>query len=682
MDKRGDHIPLDLHSLRREFAAPPALPEGAPRPEIEEERSLADRAVDILIPLMIFCMMLAVAWFLLDIRFIYTERLDINMRAFAFFFVMGIVALNRLRADRAATDSGVYLVGMIFAVGMFTVVTQLRGGGLAGGVMTSMLPSLCFNISVVAILWKVTDRLTRDCCVDASARYGEVGILRGGWLRKAPPAEVAAEPEIGKGRLPRKHPANSLFYLAIPIMILLAIGQRLLPQGGSLMESAGSVYVGVYTAAMLLLLMLSSYRGLRVYCQRRAITFPTSIAAFWLGLGSLMVGLVLILGLWGPVPAKPEAWQGAARQVDESGRTISTKYDYHEYRRWSEASVERGQQGELGPEGREGQSSEVRQPGSAQPQEPNATNPPGDENRAGSNEPGSQQQPTDHRSPTQNQQRPQGGQQGQQASYGGVGGQSNAQPLDQHSEGQRSQSGSQSSSSGEGDQQGGQGSQSQSSSEGQQPSQSMENDQEQSTGQESSAPTSEPPSTQIPMNELMDAAPALKWLAYGVLALMGLFFLYFLIHAAAHYFGRAAGRRGKRAGLFDRLARFFRRLTYVPKRKPRRPRVKVDRDIATCARYQNPLNGQGTLREKIQYSYDALCALAYDLGVPREEGETPFEYLARLPEPIEEMRPEAHALTHLYVAGSYSTLQIPDEAASELGKFWKRFERLRGRVVR
>ena len=345
MEKRGDHIPLDLHSLRREFAAPPALPEGAPRPEIEEERSLADRAVDILIPLMIFCMMLAVAWFLLDIRFVYTERLDINMRAFAFFFVMGIVALNRLRADREATDSGVYLVGMIFAVGMFTVVTQLRGGGLAGGVMTSMLPSLCFNISVVAILWKVTDRLTRDCCVDASARYGEVGILRGGWLRKARPAEVAAEPEIGKGRLPRKHPANSLFYLAIPIMILLAIGQRLLPQGGSLMESAGSVYVGVYTAAMLLLLMLSSYRGLRVYCQRRAITFPTSIAAFWLGLGSLMVGLVLMLGLWGPVPAKPEAWQGAARQVDESGRTISTKYDYHEYQRWSEASTEHGQQG-------------------------------------------------------------------------------------------------------------------------------------------------------------------------------------------------------------------------------------------------------------------------------------------------------------------------------------------------
>lgn len=682
MDKRGDHIPLDLHSLRREFAVPPALPEGAPRPEIAEERSLADRAVDLLIPLMIFCMMLAVAWFLLDIRFVYTERLDINMRTFAFFFVMGIVALNRLRADREAADSGVYLVGMIFAVGMFTVVTQLRGGGLAGGVMTSMLPSLCFNISVVAILWKVTDRLTRDCCVDASARYGEVGILRGGWLRKAPPAEVAAEPEIGKGRLPRKHPANSLFYLAIPIMILLAIGQRLLPQGGPLMESAGSVYVGVYTAAMLLLLMLSSYRGLRVYCQRRAIVFPTSIAAFWLGLGSLMVTLVFILGLWGPVPAKPEAWHSAERQVDESGRTISTKYDYHEYQRWSEASAEQGQQGELGPEGREGQSSEVRQPGSAQPQGGNPANPSGADSRSGSSDPKARQQPTDPRAHTPDQQQSQGGQQTSGNVQGGQGNQSNGQPLDQNSEGQSTENGSQSSNSGQGGEQSGQGSPSQSNSEGEHQSQSTDSEQAKSTNQETPGSGSEPPSTQIPMNELMDAAPALKWVVYGVLALVGLFFLYFLIQAAAHYFGRAAGRRGKRAGLFDRLARFFRRLTYVPKRKPRRPRVKVDRDIATCARYQNPLNGQGSLREKIQYSYDALCALAYDLGVPREEGETPFEYLARLPEPIAEMGPEAHTLTHLYVAGSYSTLQIPEEAASELGKFWSRFERLRGRIVR
>ena len=71
MEKRGDSAPLDLHSLRREFAGPPSLPEAAARPaHEEEERSLADRAVDVLIPLMIFCMMLAVTWFLLDIRFV------------------------------------------------------------------------------------------------------------------------------------------------------------------------------------------------------------------------------------------------------------------------------------------------------------------------------------------------------------------------------------------------------------------------------------------------------------------------------------------------------------------------------------------------------------------------------------------------------------------------------------
>lgn len=647
MEQRGDPVSLDLHSLRREFAGPPSLPETAPRPMTEEERSLADRAVDFLIPLMIFAMMLSVTWFLLDIRFVFTERLDLNMRVFAFFFVMGIVALNRLQADRGAMDSAVYFVGMIFAVGVFTIASQLKGGGMAGGIMTSMALSLCFNISVVTILWKITDRLTRDCCVDETARAGEVGLLKGGWLRKRRRVETPEITDTAQCRPPRKHPASSLFYLAIPIMILLAIGQRLLPQGGSLMESAGSVYVGVYTAAMLLLLMLSSYRGFRVYCQGRSIAFPTSIAAFWLGLGSLMVALVFILGLWGPVPAKPEAWAAYKRLTDAKGRTITTEYDYHEYQRESEERAERGQLGSPGAEGREGQSHDARQPG--QPESGGASD-------AGQ---GQEQGSAREEQDAQQQQGP-NGQQGSGKAEGT----------------QNSQEGPQGEAR-DGGQQGGGSGLSQSGGEGQ----NADNG-EQSTRQESSGSSSRPPSTQIPMNELMEAAPGLKWLAYGALALVGLLFLYFLIHSAAHYFGKAAGKRGKRAGLFDRLARFFRRLTYVPKRKARRPKVKIDRDIATCALYHNPLQSQGTLREKIQYSYDAFCALAYDLGVPREEGQTPFEFLERLPEPIEEMRVEAHALTHLYVAGSYSTLQIPEEAAAELGKFWVRFERLRGRVVR
>lgn len=651
MEQRGDPVPLDLHSLRREFAGPPSLSETTPRPMVEEERSLADRAVDFLIPLMIFAMMLSVTWFLLDIRFVFTERLDLNMRVFAFFFVMGIVALNRLRADRGAMDSAVYFVGMIFAVGVFTVASQLKGGGMAGGVMTSMALSLCFNISVVAILWKITDRLTRDCCVDDTARAGEVGLLKGGWLRKRIPVETPDTVDTTQRRPPRKHPASSLFYLAIPIMILLAIGQRLLPQGGSLMESAGSVYVGVYTAAMLLLLMLSSYRGFRVYCQGRSIAFPTSIAAFWLGLGSFMVALVFILGLWGPVPSKPDAWAAQQRLTDPKGRTITTEYDYHEYRRESEEIAERGQLDSPGPEGREGQSHEAREPGQ---QESGEASESGGQQKQGNA--GDEQDPRHQQDP--NGQRGTGNNQGDQGNQDG-----------QQDEAR------------DGGQQGGEGGTSQSGSEDQQHPAS-ENTTEQSTKQNSTESSSAPPSTQIPMNELMDAAPALKWLAYGALAVVGLFFLYFLIHSAAHYFGKAAGKRGKRSSLFDRLARFFRRLTYVPRRKARRPKVRIDREIATCALYHNPLHGQGTLREKIQYSYDAFCALAYDLGVPREEGQTPFEYLERLPEPIEEMRVEAHALTHLYVAGSYSTLHIPEEAAAELGKFWARYERLRRRVLR
>lgn len=618
MDHRDTTNATDLASLR----STTSLPEAAlPDPEA---RSLSDYAVDALIPIMIFTMMLSVTWFLLDIRFVYTERLDLNMRAFAFFFVLGVVALNRLKAERGLADSAVYIGGLAIAVGVFTVLSQLKGGGVAGGYLPNMLLSLCFNISVVVILWKVTDRLTRDCCVDTSSRYGDEGILRSRWRRPKTPPPVpehdgeapTATPQVK--RPPRKHPAHALFYLALPILAMLAAGQRILPQGGSFLESAGSVYVGTYTASMLMLLLLSSYRGLRVYCQRRNITFPTSIAAFWLGLGTIMVALVFFIGLWGPVPTTPERAQHLTRSYSTTGATASDRWDYHDHEREGEGTQSRPEEGANPGEGSDGGAGAGQEDPKA-PEGPHSGN-------------------EDHP-------QGQGGEQGSQEDQGGQeqqGGQDTGQEQGEQRTGETPQ------------------------------------------GAESTAGGNppKPPAAEIPMNELMNTIPALKWLGYGVLAIVGLFVLYLMLQAAAHFFGKASHRGGRFRTLFQRLAHLFRRLTYVPKRKPRRARVRIDRDIATCAPYQNPLNGPLSLRAKIQYSYDALCALAYDLGVPREEDQTPFEFLDALPEPIAEIEAEAHTLTHLYVAGTYSALTLPDTVLEDLRAFWIRYERLRRKVLR
>ena len=622
----------DLASLREPTGPPPIPLREA------EGRSLADWAVDALIPLMIFCMMLSVTWFLLDIRFVYTERLDLNYRAFAFFFVMGIVALNRLRAERGLADSAVYMVGLVFAVGVFTLVSQSRGGGVAGGYLGGVVLSLCFNLAVVVVLWRVTDRRTRDCCVDASSRYGEEGILRSRWTwRRSLAVEVAdtAVPSddgaTGAKRPPRKHPASSLFYLALPILAILAAGQRILPQGGTFLESAGSVYVGTYTASMLMLLLLSSYRGLRVYCQRREINFPTSIAAFWLGLGTVMVALVFVLGLWGPVPVTAPPGGKVARTYDSTGRTLSDRRDYHEHEREGESGSQRASR-EANPDGNGND-------GAGPGDESGGTESGGDQGTEGGGEAGGEERD------------------GVQSSEDG------SQTNNDEGAGDTERQGA--------------GTEESSTSPREDAVRSGTED-----GSGASAKSASTPRAEVPMNALMESFPGLKWLGYGALALVGLFVLYMLLQAAAHFFGQASRRPSRFARWFERLSRLFRRLTYVPKRKPRRARVKIDRDIATCAHFQNPLDGPLPLREKIQYSYDALCALAYDLGVPREEDQTPFEFLAQLPEPIAAIRNEAHVLTHLYVAGSYSALNVPESVLDDLRAFWKRFERMRSKIVR
>jgi hypothetical protein len=184
------------------------------------------------------------------------------------------------------------------------------------------------------------------------------------------------------------------------------------------------------------------------------------------------------------------------------------------------------------------------------------------------------------------------------------------------------------------------------------------------------------------MNTIMQHVPALKWLGFGALIIVALVTLYGVFHLAARLFGGASRRSARYARVFDRLARFFRRLTQLPRRRPRRARIRVDSDIATSMHYHNPVGSTMTLRAQVQYSYDALCALAYDLGVPREVDQTPYEFLAALPDPITGIEDEARTLTHHYVAGHYSTLPLPPSVAGDLRAFWQAYERLRGRMTR
>src|SRR5690606_36324598 len=98
-------------------------------------------------------------------------------------------------------------------------------------------------------------------------------------------------------------------------------------------------------------------------------------------------------------------------------------------------------------------------------------------------------------------------------------------------------------------------------------------------------------------------------------------------------------------------------------RMPSMPRFesqrRIHRDVALSARYSNPLanpavGGRMTSADLVANAYEALCALAYDLGVPRRDDQTPYEFIESFPKELDRLREEAVELTDLFVRANSS----------------------------
>ena len=139
--------------------------------------------------------------------------------------------------------------------------------------------------------------------------------------------------------------------------------------------------------------------------------------------------------------------------------------------------------------------------------------------------------------------------------------------------------------------------------------------------------------------------------------------------------------------LFDAIDRFLMRLARLP-RLPRFKRpVRVSRSVSLSIRYGNPMaRGEPAERsgiaQAVATSYEALCALAYDMGVPRRPDQTPYEFIESFPRELEGLRDEAYTLTHLYVRSQYSELDLDPRTLDALRRFWMTFEQTRRQYIR
>lgn len=516
-----------------------------------ESRTFSDYLVAFLTPFMIFIMMASLVYFVLDVRFVYTEVMDRNLRWVAFHFLMGVVALNRLVARDGKDESVIYFLALAMAAALYTVGLQAyEVGSVAGGFLSGPW-SVLFNVCVVAFLWWVTNRLTHECCVDSHPEAGDVGILTGTARRlrqamarrpksadqedllepvdpsawKKPEKKKPAEPLATTARLGKRHPGISIFFFSIPVMFVFAVGLRVIQHGGPAMILMGHVYVGCYTVAALTLLMLTSLGQLREYFRARRTTLPAGLAVFWVSLGLVMVALVSFGAAALPMPDLPPI-------------AYVIEHQYDPWRRGSSFSLE-----------------------------PIA-----------------------------------------------------AAPL-----------------------------------------------------------------------EIVQQTQFMLWVGRGVLTILGLFVAYGLLRAVGAVAFSIARRRDLYPAFvvrfFDRVDRLLIKLAGLPKWPSFPRRTRIDRAIATCARFTNPMGDPSrrarmTDADLIEYAYDALCALAYDLAVPRRPDQTPYEFIESFPRELSSLRDEAVELTQLYVLSNYAGYRFDERTLDRVRKFWLAYEKARRRVLR
>lgn len=553
----------DFHYLKKELGE-------KDRPE--QPLSPTDLLIDVVTPSMVFVMVLAVLWFILDVRFVLVDFQGPSHKIMSFFLVMGIVALNRFVAREGAHERDtakmiMYLAGITI---FYTFVITALDAALNEGYYVGFWKPFTFNLCVVAIVWWVANRLTHECCVDENYKAGDIGILAGtmqNFKESIQPAldrptvgslakivfsrrnkktpvfldtevnaveptdleslkeEVAVEVKSYSfaERLNKRHAGVSIFYFSIPAMIIFSAGLPIIRHGGRAYEFTGHSYVGLFTFAALTLLMMTSLGGIRAYFRQRRVHLPEMIGVYWVGLGAFMILVVMIGALNLRIPDMP-----ALADIGERDAFWSAELEY------------------------------IR----------------------------------------------------------------------------------------------------------------SEND---SAGAE--------------VARTLNQSAYVKNVTLAVMVVCIVFGIYASVRGALMFVGMVGRNRQYYpqwvVRFFDRLDQALQGLTKLPS-LPKRTllRIKIDPSKSHSHEFQNPMQGDsGTSREKaevyIAYSYDALCALAYDMGVPRMEHQTPFEFLKKFPREMNPIFEEAEELTILYVKSAYSNFELDDKVLDRVRKFWLAFDALR-----
>ena len=267
----------------------------------------ADWLVLAVTPALLVSLVSCLLFFIVDI--LYRGRHGGRMEWILFFSTVGMVLIGRVRLiDEIAKRASLYsaALGGLVWIGLGMYIPPPDGWPFPAHI-AAMGTLVALGFWVTRILVLDTTDLNDDDEIEGQ------GLLAAGGLEDDPAEKLRAQVENATGRAYfqkmikpariRRPPGGVVVLFCLVTLPLFGLGQALIPVSEPERRWRSLLLLMGYLGSGFLLLLTCCFLGLRRYVARRGISMPPSMAAAWLGTGSLVVGIVLLGALLIPRPA-------------------------------------------------------------------------------------------------------------------------------------------------------------------------------------------------------------------------------------------------------------------------------------------------------------------------------------------------------------------------------------------
>jgi hypothetical protein len=278
-------------------------------------KTFADQLVITISPVLIMLLVGSLCFFLIQV-FFRGEAVG-SVRWVMFWFVMAVVLVSRIGIEQGKTHAAIYAGGLAIATWFYLMRVH---------------PAFILGMLLLGIVWWCAHKLTWDCTlIDEDEDASGGGLLENAGERTKsapPPPPPPATKKLPKGESKKAaaaphSPGLWVVYFSVAALPIFGIGQMLIARNDAAARHAGFIYMFVYMAAALGLLLTTSFLGLRRYLRQRYLEMPNAVAFGWVRFGAGVAVLVLVGALLLPRPGANEAWASLRYHIDHQLRNAS-----------------------------------------------------------------------------------------------------------------------------------------------------------------------------------------------------------------------------------------------------------------------------------------------------------------------------------------------------------------------